>query len=784
MPPALKILFYDDAVEFGGHESMTMAAVQHAVTQPNVEAAFMFFHGNVRLSRQVAELAARHPALKQFPQAYASGRFQAFRTLVSGRAIRRIAASMAAYAPDLVVLAQGAIAFGSAGLLAAKRAGLYTVSYIPMTHPERLFSESRLKAALREPVNRIYYRLPDEYITISRRMEEYLRRKGLRQPVTVVPAAIDPKARPATNKDTTRADLGLGASDQVFALIGRVQFWQKRQDLAVKALALARRNVANLKLLVVGDGPDLAALKALARAEGVEDAVVFTGWRDDLPAVYSAIDVLVIPSRYEGVPLVMLDAMHFGRPVLASAVDGMADTLPPHWLFPSGDATALASRMAEMAGAHEPALLEAHKQLVLDSFSMPAFETAFMATLRLAASRRRVMPGARAPRSAAIIEPVGGHGGMNYYDFGLCRGLVAAGVRPTLYTCDATQAVPGLPFEVKLEYRGVFGRDPAWRRGLRYLSGSLRALVGARIGGSRLAHFHVFQVGALELFNVVLAKALLMRVVVTAHDVEAFRGEWSSLKGWVYGLADRVIAHNLVSRRELVQVLGIPERKIHVIPHGNYLGDIGRMPPTEDARAKLGLPPTAPVLLFFGQIKEVKGLDLLLDALAAIKGAVPDVVLVIAGKTWGQDFARYQSQIDSLGLRSHCITQIRYIADDEVATYYAAADLVVLPYRRIYQSGVVLMAMSYGKPVLASDLQGMTEVIEDGVNGYVFRTGDTAHLAERLLSVLADRAAMQRAAVNGLGLMRDTYGWERIGRLTAECYGAAFHGVDDKRVVQ
>ena len=407
----LKILFYDDAVDFGGHELMTMAAVRYAVAQPNVEAAFMFCRANARLARQITELAAQCPAFKALPQDYASGRFQAFRTLVSGRAIRSITASMVAYAPDVVVLAQGAIAFGSAGLIAAKRAGLHTISYIPMTHPERFFSASRFKAALREPVNRIYYRLPDEYITISPRMEGYLRHKGLRQPVTVVPTAIDLAACRSTSRDTARVKLGLGAGDKVFALIGRVQFWQKRQDLAVRGLALARRSDANLKLLVVGDGPDLAALVALARAEGVEDAVAFAGWTDGLSAVYSAIDALVIPSRYEGVPLVMLEAMYFGRPVLASNVDGMADTLPAHWLFPSGDAAALASRMVEMASAQEPALLEAHRQLVLDSFSMSAFEASFMAAVRSAVSRHGTVPDAAETAAAnAAQEPVGRNG--------------------------------------------------------------------------------------------------------------------------------------------------------------------------------------------------------------------------------------------------------------------------------------------------------------------------------------------------------------------------------------
>lgn len=392
MPQTLRVLFYDDAPDFGGHELMTLAAVRHIVSQPHMEVGFMFFRGNERLYRQIADLAAACPRFKPLPQDYASRRFQVFRTLVSGRAIRRIAATMVGFAPDVIVVAQGAIAFCSAGLVAAKRTGAHTISYIPMTHPERLFSASRFRAALREPINRIYYRLPDEYITISPRMEDYLRHKGLRQPVSIVNVAIDVADRPLEHKQAARKKLGLARGDWVVALVGRVQFWQKRQDLAVKGLALARRQIPGLKLLVVGDGPDLAALKALVSAEGVQDAVVFAGWTDGLAPVYSAIDALVIPSRYEGVPLVMLEAMYFGRPVIASAVDGMLDILPPHWLFPSGDAAAFAARMVAAARTSETALLDAHREMVAQTFSMPAFEHAFMAALLSAVNRPGRVP--------------------------------------------------------------------------------------------------------------------------------------------------------------------------------------------------------------------------------------------------------------------------------------------------------------------------------------------------------------------------------------------------------
>lgn len=389
----MRVLFYDDAPDFGGHELQTLAAVRHMVAQPDTEVGFIYFRGNARLAKPIAELAAQFPRFRAMPQDYASRNFQFLRTLVSFSAIRQMAAAMAAYKPDIVLLAQGAIAFGSAGLLAARKARLPTISYIPMTHPERFFSASRLKAALREPVNRFYYRLPNEYITVSPRMAGYLRDKGLTQPVTVVPAAMDPSGLRQVDKAAARLALQLAPGDGVAALIGRVQFWQKRQDLAVRALALVRQQIPNFKLLVVGDGPDLQALKALVHAQGLDQAVVFAGWSDNLAVVYAAMDMLVIPSRYEGVPLVMLEAMFSWRPVVASAVDGMADILPPHWLFPSGDAAALAAGWVQAARASERDLLGAHHQRIVSEHSMAVFERRFMAAVSAAVKRLRPASG-------------------------------------------------------------------------------------------------------------------------------------------------------------------------------------------------------------------------------------------------------------------------------------------------------------------------------------------------------------------------------------------------------
>lgn len=373
----------------------------------------------------------------------------------------------------------------------------------------------------------------------------------------------------------------------------------------------------------------------------------------------------------------------------------------------------------------------------------------------------------------AVIEPVGGHGGMDYYDRSLCEGLSEAGADVALYT-SATSAPceNGGAYRVSLTHRGAYGPDPAWLRGIRYFRGSIDALLSSRKNRMRIAHFHFFQVGPLEFFNLLLARLLGMRVVVTAHDVRAFAARFSLpfVARVAYRLSHRIIAQSRVSEKELVSVLGVPGRKIAVIPHGNYLRSVERLPLPAEARSSLGLPEGARVLLFFGQIKKVKGLDVLLRATPEVVRKFPDAILLIAGKVWKDDFGSYLKQMEELGIANHCVSHVRYIPNRETAKYYAAASVVVLPYRKIYQSGVLLMAMSHGKPVVVSDIAGMTEVVEDGVNGHVFPSDDARALAERLTEVLADLGRLRVVGERGREYVKEHHDWTEIGRKTVECY--------------
>jgi len=255
------------------------------------------------------------------------------------------------------------------------------------------------------------------------------------------------------------------------------------------------------------------------------------------------------------------------------------------------------------------------------------------------------------------------------------------------------------------------------------------------------------------------------------RDVESFfaGSTNSTIVGRVYGLADRIIVHNRISMREVVDKLKIPSAKVAVIPSGNYLDEVLTANSAE-ARRELGIGEASRVVLFFGHIREVKGLDVLIGAIPAVAREVPEVILLIAGRPLRKDFSLYEEAIDRLGIRDRCILHVRYIPNEELPLHFAASDLVVLPYRRIYQSAVILMAMSYGRAVVVSDLPGMTEMITGGENGYVFKEGSEAALSEQLIHALRDDEGREKVASNALKYIRQNNDWTQIGRKTLTLY--------------
>jgi glycosyltransferase involved in cell wall biosynthesis len=237
-------------------------------------------------------------------------------------------------------------------------------------------------------------------------------------------------------------------------------------------------------------------------------------------------------------------------------------------------------------------------------------------------------------------------------------------------------------------------------------------------------------------------------LVLTAHDVlprEPRPGQVRAQRR-LYERADAVVVHSEHGAGRLRGELGIDPARVHVIPHGAFTHFTGSAPLSPDLAAV-----ERPVVLCFGLIRPYKGIDVLLQAWRAIDDA--ELWIVGLPKT---DLAPLRAAAPP-GVRF----VPRFVADAEVPAFFRRADLVVLPYREIDQSGVLFTALGFGRPLLLSAVGGFPEVAATGAAELV-PPGDPAALHEALAHLLADAAARERLAAAARTAAATTYSWDAI----------------------
>ena len=375
-------------------------------------------------------------------------------------------------------------------------------------------------------------------------------------------------------------------------------------------------------------------------------------------------------------------------------------------------------------------------------------------------------------KKVAIIDHLGAHGSSHhFYLFGQAQGLIENNVLVNLYT-NATTINP----EIKdlgfyQFYKSIFNTNKIIAF-FRYFIGSLRSHIHAKISKCNIFHYHLFGSSALVVFNMILAKIFFAKICLTIHDVKSFsnNSKFSFYSKLIYFFADIIITHNKFSADEIISNYSYLENKIQIIPHGNYIPFIEIEKDKNFARQKIGINENKFVLLFFGMIKSVKGLDVLLKAMPEIIKNNKEVILLIAGKPWRDDFSKYEEIIKDLKIEKYCKLDIKFIDHKDVSLYYASSDIVVLPYRRIYQSGVLMMSLCYKKPVIVSDLPSFKEIIVDQENGVFFSSDDSVSLANAVSKLMSDNGLVELVRKNAYNLMEQKFSWQRIGKLTNDAY--------------
>jgi glycosyltransferase involved in cell wall biosynthesis len=363
-------------------------------------------------------------------------------------------------------------------------------------------------------------------------------------------------------------------------------------------------------------------------------------------------------------------------------------------------------------------------------------------------------------RKIAIIDHVGAKAGLDYYSSSLAMGMVSYGVNVVLISNFSIK-------QAGIKCFSYFGlhQSNVFKKAFNFYNGFLFAGIRSRYEGAKEAVIHLFSFGYKDLIAVLILKLLGLKLHAIVHDVEGFE---ESDKPWIQKiilgkLIQKLSVHNQFSKDVLsTKVSKKVLEKTKILKHGHFHALPSPHPNREEARNLLGFDEEKTYFLFFGQIKQVKGLDLLIEAFAAAN--LENAVLVIAGKPWKADYEMYAEMIRQKNIQSKILGFIRFIEDDERDLFFKACDVLVLPYRKIYQSGVLLMATSYRIPVIVSNLSPNLDIIEDGKNGLVFENGNSDSLKEKIIWANHNKDEIQEFADDAWASLAKSHDWKKIAR--------------------
>ena len=372
------------------------------------------------------------------------------------------------------------------------------------------------------------------------------------------------------------------------------------------------------------------------------------------------------------------------------------------------------------------------------------------------------------------------------YAFGLAMALAAKGVCVDMIGSDGEDSpelhvTPNLRF---LNFRGSQNQGDKFAIKLYKLVVYYLRLIRYAMR-SQPAILHILWNNKFEYFDRTLLmfyyKLLGMKIVLTAHNVnQAKRDRQDSWLNRItlriqYTLADHLFVHTRKMKDELVQDFGVADRRITVIRHpiNNAFPETDL--PSADAKRQLGVKSDEKTILFLGRIKPYKGIEYLLDAFQKLVKRDAAYRLIIAGEPHkGSEV--YLDEIRRIVARDFdegkIILKFHFIPDDEMELYLKAADVLVLPYKDIFQSGVLFLAYSFGLPVVATDVGSFKDEIIEGETGFVCKPGDAPDLARALEAYFSsalyrDLSARRREIKN---YANKTYSWDAAAELTTNAY--------------
>jgi len=253
------------------------------------------------------------------------------------------------------------------------------------------------------------------------------------------------------------------------------------------------------------------------------------------------------------------------------------------------------------------------------------------------------------------------------------------------------------------------------------------------------------------------------KLILTVHDVVRHPGKqketFRPIRDFFRRRSKRIIVHGNSLKRLLASRSPKLEDRIRVIPHGAF---------TVYGKWDDGLIQEEPgTVLFFGYISKYKGIDVLIEAQPWITREIPEAKVLIVGT--GKEFEKYEAAVR---MNPSFEVHNEFVPTEDVHRYFRRASVVVLPYIEASQSGVIPLAYDFGKPVVATDVGSISEVVENGKTGFVVPPNDPGKLAEAVVTILKDPELRSRMGRNALEKAATDLSWRTIAAETVRVYAS------------
>jgi D-inositol-3-phosphate glycosyltransferase len=411
----------------------------------------------------------------------------------------------------------------------------------------------------------------------------------------------------------------------------------------------------------------------------------------------------------------------------------------------------------------------------------PASRSA-LSSAQISDLRRPTSDGCLAPLQVALLTG----GGDKPYALGMAAALTASGITIDFIGSDDL-SVPELLANPRVNFLNLRGNqrsDVGMMRKINRVVVYYWRLV-AYATKSKPKVFHILWNNKFQLFDRTLLmlyyKLLGKTIVFTAHNVNAAeRDARDSLLNRLslrsqYALSDHIFVHTAAMKEQLITDFGVSAGKISVVPFGinNTVPNTTALS-CGKARERLGISATDKTLLFFGNITPYKGLEYLIAAFDDLIKRDQSYRLLIAGTPKGSPdyWIRLGSIIESSGFKDRVIRRVEYVPDEDTELYFKAADVLILPYTRVFQSGVLFLGYNFGLPVIAAAVGSLRDDVIEGETGFVFEAMDSVDLVRaigryfdsELFHDLANRRTQIRVYANR------RYSWCRVAQTTAAVY--------------